>query len=52
MPTSTQVRSTDFSRDVLGRYVGNGFDEGMASTRDVDNLFHYIVLPTERLVVR
>jgi choline dehydrogenase-like flavoprotein len=31
MPTSGTPQNTDFSRDVLGRYVCNGFDEALAS---------------------
>jgi hypothetical protein len=32
MPTSSTPRNTDFTRDVLGRYVCNGLDEPLAST--------------------
>jgi hypothetical protein len=31
--TSQRAQSTDFTRDVLGRYVCNGFDEAVNSTR-------------------
>lgn len=42
--TALQPQSTDFSRDVLGRYVCNGFDEATNSTRGGDSPFHYIVI--------
>ena len=32
MPTSPTPQYTDFSKDVLGRYVCNGLDEAMSST--------------------
>ena len=32
MPTSPVPQNTDFTRDVLGRYVCNGLDEAIAST--------------------
>lgn len=32
MPTSPAAQSTDFSKDVLGRYVCNGLDEALRST--------------------
>ncbi|RUW85598.1 DUF1080 domain-containing protein [Mesorhizobium sp. M1E.F.Ca.ET.063.01.1.1] len=32
MPTSSTPQNTDFTRDVLGRYVCNGLDEALAST--------------------
>ena len=32
MPTSPVPQTTDFSRDVLGRYVCNGLDEALASS--------------------
>ena len=32
MATSTSPQTTDFSLDVLGRYVCNGLDEALAST--------------------
>ena len=32
MPTSPTAQYTDFSKDVLGRYVCNGLDEALAST--------------------
>ena len=32
MPTSPSPQYTDFSKDVLGRYVCNGLDEAMRST--------------------
>src|SRR4051794_41972101 len=32
MPTSPTPQYTDFSKDVLGRYVCNGLDEAMRST--------------------
>ncbi len=32
MPTSPVPQNTDFSRDVLGRYVCNGLDEALASS--------------------
>jgi choline dehydrogenase-like flavoprotein len=44
MATSSQAQSTDFTRDVLGRYVCNGFDEAVASTKNGANPFHYIVI--------
>src|SRR4030095_14363045 len=31
--TSPTAQYTDFSRDVLGRYICNGFDEAMQSTQ-------------------
>ena len=31
MATSTKPQKTDFSRDVLGRYICNGFDEAISS---------------------
>src|SRR4051794_41599339 len=31
--TSPTAQYTDFSRDILGRYVCNGFDEAMQSTQ-------------------
>jgi hypothetical protein len=33
MPTSPTPQTTDFTRDVLGRYTCNGLDEALASTR-------------------
>ena len=30
--TSPSVQSTDFSRDILGRYTCNGLDEALRST--------------------
>src|SRR5882724_2419434 len=36
MPTSPKPQDTDFSRDLLGRYVYNGLDEALASTRRID----------------
>jgi choline dehydrogenase-like flavoprotein len=42
--TALQAQSTDFTRDVLGRYVCNGFDEASASTRGGDSPFHYIII--------
>jgi len=36
MATSTKPQETDFSRDLLGRYVCNGLDEALASTTRVD----------------
>jgi hypothetical protein len=44
MITSSQVQTTDFTRDVIGRYVCNGFDEALASTNGGANPFHYIIL--------
>ncbi|MCC6555617.1 MAG: DUF1080 domain-containing protein [Polyangiaceae bacterium] len=32
MPTSPTPQTTDFTRDVLGRYLGNGMDEALRST--------------------
>ena len=32
MSTSPQTQVTDFSRDVLGRYICNGLDEALQST--------------------
>ena len=32
MPTNTTPQTTDFTRDVLGRYVCNGLDEALRST--------------------
>jgi len=32
MPTSPTAQYTDFSKDVLGRYVCNGLDEALNST--------------------
>lgn len=32
MPTSPSAQTTDFSLDVLGRYICNGLDEALAST--------------------
>jgi len=34
MPTAATPQVTDFTRDVLGRYVCNGLDEALRSTRD------------------
>jgi len=34
MPTAVTPQVTDFTRDVLGRYVCNGLDEALRSTRD------------------
>ncbi len=31
--TSPVAQTTDFTRDVLGRYIFNGFDEAAASSR-------------------
>ena len=31
MPTNPNPMTTDFSRDVLGRYVCNGLDEALRS---------------------
>src|SRR4051794_4334247 len=42
MATSATPQNTDFSRDVLGRYVCNGFDEVFASAGS--NPFDIIVL--------
>jgi choline dehydrogenase-like flavoprotein len=42
MATSATPQNTDFSRDVLGRYVCNGFDEVLASAGS--NPFDIIVL--------
>lgn len=44
MVTSPQVQTTDFTRDVVGRYVCNGFDEAVASTNGGASPFHYIIL--------
>jgi hypothetical protein len=33
MVTNPDVQTTDFTRDVIGRYVCNGLDEAIASTR-------------------
>jgi hypothetical protein len=32
MPTSPTAQYTDFSKDVIGRYVCNGLDEALRST--------------------
>jgi hypothetical protein len=32
MPTSGTPETTDFTRDVLGRYICNGLDEALKST--------------------
>src|SRR5438093_13159480 len=32
MPTNPTAQTTDFSRDVLGRYVCNGLDEALRTT--------------------
>ena len=37
MPTSPIAQNTDFSRDVLGRYVCNGLDEALAGSDPVLN---------------
>ncbi|MDF3071661.1 MAG: hypothetical protein K0R38_7262, partial [Polyangiaceae bacterium] len=42
--TSQRAQSTDFTRDVLGRYVCNGFDEAVNSTRGGDSPFHYVII--------
>ena len=34
--TSPTAQHTDFTKDVLGRYVCNGLDEAIASTSGVD----------------
>lgn len=44
MVTNPQVQTTDFTRDVLGRYICNGLDEAIASTRSGASPFHYIIL--------
>src|SRR5690606_36438857 len=46
MPTAATPQVTDFTRDVLGRYVCNGLDETLRSTRDRPNArpFDVIVL--------
>ena len=38
MPTSPTPQNTDFTRDVLGRYVCNGLDEALASSDTTLNL--------------
>ena len=37
MATSPTPQYTDFTRDVLGRYICNGLDEAMNSTPEVSN---------------
>jgi len=37
MATSTKSQYTDFTRDVLGRYICNGLDEAMNSTPEVSD---------------
>jgi hypothetical protein len=32
VPTSSSPQNTDFTRDVLGRYICNGLDEALASS--------------------
>ena len=32
MATSATPQTTDFTRDVFGRYIGNGLDEALRST--------------------
>jgi len=44
MATNPNVQTTDFTRDVIGRYVCNGLDEAMASTISGASPFHYIIL--------
>jgi hypothetical protein len=44
MVTSPDVQTTDFTRDVVGRYVCNGLDEAIASTRGGASPFQYIIL--------
>lgn len=44
MVTSPNVQSTDFTRDVIGRYVCNGLDEAIASTNGGASPFQYIIL--------
>jgi len=36
MSASETSQSTDFSRDVLGRFICNGLDEALASTQRID----------------
>jgi len=44
MATNPNVQTTDFTRDVIGRYVCNGLDEAIASTSNGASPFHYIIL--------
>lgn len=44
MATTPQVQTTDFTRDVIGRYVCNGLDEASTSTNNGASPFHYIIL--------
>jgi choline dehydrogenase-like flavoprotein len=44
MATNPNVQTTDFTRDVTGRYVCNGLDEAIASTNGGASPFHYIIL--------
>ena len=44
MATSRTPQTTDFSRDILGRYVCNGLDEALASTGSSTNPFDIIVI--------
>ena len=43
--TSSIAEHTDFTKDVLGRYVYNGLDEALASTSGADGrLFDIIII--------
>ncbi|MGE5636788.1 MAG: family 16 glycoside hydrolase [Nocardioidaceae bacterium] len=44
MPTSPRAQRTDFSLDVMGRYVCNGLDEALASTGPGSRPFDVVVV--------
>jgi hypothetical protein len=49
MPTSPTSQFTDFTRDVLGRYICNGLDEALRST---DKTLVDPMAPLNRMLAR